>query len=161
MTDFFAWFREKYRAEFPIPLAMPLAKVGPLVWTSLEKLEHPPMVPEFYEGPDYLIAGEWGRGVNSYAFYFVEKRGTHRRFFRIFSGGVYGKPDDDLRSVVEYLAGYEAWRKRFEPELAESTLVCNMGSNTAELAKSTGQRLTHQGFEEGSAWWDALSPRMP
>jgi hypothetical protein len=163
MSDFFEWFRNKYQAEFPIALSLPLQHREQTFWVSTElaQLEHPPMVPEFYEQPnEYALAGEWGRGVNSYAFYFAERRGQHRRFFRIFSGGVYGRPEEDAKIVVGFLAGYESWRARFEGELSSSTIVYNMGNGTAELVRSNGDRLSHVGREEGAAFWEALLLRM-
>ena len=113
MSAFGDWFRTKYGAEFPVALERELVPHEKQIWISQNlagKIQHPPMVPEFREDPEYAIAGEWGRGVNTYAFYLVEQRGAHRRFFRIFSGGVYGRPEEDTRAVVEYLAGYERWR---------------------------------------------------
>jgi hypothetical protein len=164
VSEFFEWFRTKYGADFPVRLPRPLVKHDERVFITenlVGQLQHPPMVPEFRPEAEYSIAGEWGRGVNTYAFYWVDRRGEHRRFFRIFSGGVYGRPAEDMRAVVEYLAGYERWRERFEHALASSTLVCNMGDNTAEVVTSSGARLSHAGDEEGGAWWDALAQRMP
>ena len=164
MSDFSDWFRDRYGADFPVALAATLVKHDERVWISdnlAGKLEHPPMVPEFREEPDYAIAGEWGRGVNSYAFYLVERRGAHRRFFRIFSGGAYGRREDDQRAVLDYLAGYERWRRRFEHALASSTLICNMDSSTAELSTASGAAISYAGDEEGAEWWLALEQRMP
>jgi hypothetical protein len=163
MTEFGDWFRNKYGADFPVSLDVALVKQDAQVWISenlVGRIQFPPMVPEFRSEPEYVIAGEWGRGVNSYAFYLVEQRGAHRRFFRIFSGGAYGRQEDDSRAVVEYLAGYQRWR-RFEPTLEASTLVCNMGDSSAELVSSTGARLSFAAGDEGAAWWNALEERMP
>jgi len=163
MTDFGDWFRTKYGADFPVVLDRTLVKHDQQVWISENlagKIQFPPMVPEFRAEPEYAMAGEWGRGVNSYAFYLVEQRGTHRRFFRISSGGAYGRPEQDARSVCEYLEGYQRWR-RFESSLASSTIVCNMGDSSAELVSSSGAHISYASDEEGRAFWDALEQRMP
>ena len=132
------------------------------MWTSEGiELRFPPMVPEFRDEQEYAIAGEWGRGVNTYAFYWVEKRGAHRCFFRIFSGVVYGRPEEDSRAVVDYLAAYRVWRERSRSTLESSTLISNMGDHSAELVTASGERISLSGDQEGAAWWDALTERMP
>jgi hypothetical protein len=71
--------------------------------------------------------------VSSYAFYLVEKRDPHRRFFRLLSGGVYAPPDPG--AVVAFLERYEAWRAASEHHLDASTIIANMGRCTVELTR--------------------------
>lgn len=159
---FLDWFQKKLGQPFPLTLAKPLENIAEDVYASreLDASTTPPMIPEFLEEPrEYAMAGFWGRGVNTYAFYFIERRGPHDRFFRLQVGGAYGSWDDDAREVVEFLRGYERWRTRHEGALAGSRLVHNMGQSEGELIKTPGASpIAVRGvyFDPGE-WWQALA----
>ena len=150
MTDFARWFEESYGAPFPVKLGAQLVPAADGVWVSPGlRIESPPMVPEFLEtAGDYVIAGSWGRGFNSYAFYFVEKRGEHRRFFRLQSGGVYTNPEACAKEIVAFLGAYERWKNEQEPSLEASTLINNMGDCVAELPTGAVETDDDTFFEE-------------
>lgn len=152
------WFQRRFGAPFPIPLEVGLEKKGDAFWSTPEYSGSAPMVPSFDEELErYVLAGEWGRGVNTYAFYFVEKRGPHRRFFRIFSGGVYGSAGDAAKEVIAFLSGYEAWRSSAEAKLAGSTLIHNLDVTEAELVLPGGEIQTLARADEGAHFWLQLA----
>lgn len=163
-SDFLDWFSQRYGAPFPVQLKVRLVKLDGDVWVSENlagAVEHPPMVPGFLDEPsEYAMAGEWGRGVNSYAFYLVEKRDPHRRFFRLPSGGAYTRPEESKREILAYLQGYETWRRTQEGQLAQSLLIHNMGDSDAQVTLGNGQQLTLFGDEGAEAWWNALAQRL-
>ena len=158
------WFEETFGAPFPIALSGDLVSVNDRVWASkgLEgEIEAPPMTPEFLDTTeDYAIAGLWGHGVNSSAFYFVEQRGPHRRFFRLSCGGGYADFESEARDLVGYLGGYRAWQGKHEQRLRTSTLIRNMGMNKVELSEGEAKvELNEPG--EGAAWWQKLDEATP
>lgn len=158
-ADFVEWFQDTFGAPFPLELGAKLQSVNDRVWVSenlVGSVQAPPMVPEFSDAADnYAIAGLWGHGVNSSAFYFVEKRGGHQRFFRLMCGGGYGHYKTEKRDLLAYLDGYRAWREKNEDRLQSSTLIHNMGINKAQLSRE-GHQVEFSKAEEGAAWWQSL-----
>lgn len=163
-SAFRAWFLKKFNAEFPMTVLPDLiAQPGDVYATEnlAESLSSPPMMPEFRAEPrEYVITGHWGRSVNTYAFYFVEVRPRHRRFFRLFCGGAYGDWARDATAVVSYLARYEAWRKTYEDVLGESTLIHNMGNDRAELLFECGERALIENHDTTLDWWKRLGDEI-
>ena len=158
---FHNWFRDELGRDCPAQVALPLVHRRDELWLSenlVDTVEHPPMVPDFMEEPaTYAMAGFWGRGVNSYAFYLVDKREDHRRFFRLTYGGAYGNPEEDAANLLQYLDGYERWRAEREASLTGSTLMHNMGIDRAELILRPGAKPTIvEGTDEGVRWWQTV-----
>jgi hypothetical protein len=61
------------------------------------------------------LAGFWGYGANSYAWYFVRKSHRCHVFLRLFYGGVYGEPAQDGKDVrrwVQRYAAFERWARK-------------------------------------------------
>ena len=57
------------------------------------------------------LAGFWGYGANSYAWYFVRKSHRCHVFLRLFYGGVYGDPAQDAERVRSFLQRYTAFER--------------------------------------------------
>ncbi len=154
------WFQGAFRQDFPLQPAAPLVPLAQGIWGSehlLGQSPKPPMVPEFRAGTDdYVLTGSWGYGVNTYAFYFVERRGPHRRFFRLGSGGAYTNEEAAAREVVEYLQAYEGWRRQLESKVTPSVLIHNLGNNTAELTVA-GALKSFAGDAPPREWWARVS----
>ena len=89
-------------------------------------------------GGDYCMAGFWGHGVNSYALYLIERQGAHRCFFRLHYGGAYGDRERDAGRAVAFLAGYQAFKERWQSRLAESLIFHEMGLGSARLRLDGG-----------------------
>jgi hypothetical protein len=105
-----------------------------------------------------VLAGHWGRGVNSYACYFVEIRPPHHWFFRMSLGGAYGDPGKDAEEVRSYLSGFARWKESQLSRYAATRIVHNMGTTVAELTLPDGQTRQVQRYDlDASGWWDLLS----
>jgi hypothetical protein len=57
----------------------------------------------------YFMAGFWGHGANSYAFYWCEVTPLLRVFYRLPYGGVYSDVDEDRRLVVQFLTNWNVF----------------------------------------------------
>lgn len=145
MSDagFGEWFERTFGAPLPLEAALSVERVADHVWMSERakaSLGSPPMMPELPDlGGDYVVAGHWGYGTSSWAFYWIEVRGTHQRFFRLPWGGAYGDAGADAAHVRAYLAGYDAWRRASEGGLRESRIVSDMGADSAHLVLAGGR----------------------
>jgi hypothetical protein len=146
-TDFGTWIEDTFGAGFPVRLEESLVHYRDRVWVSpglrdsFRSLQVP-MTPAFAEPPgDYCMAGHWGHGVNSWAFYLIERRGAHKVFFRLPYGGAYGDPSRDAARAVRFLASYQSFRERWLSRLAEYDLLHEMGKGNARLVLEGGSDL--------------------
>lgn len=137
-TDLAGWFRDAFGAELPLDEALrPAHHLGGKVWGSESLVGtdvEPPMTPGFLDRPaEYVLAGYWGHGINSWAFYYVGRWAGHRVFFRLGYGGVYGDSARDAAYARDFLARYQEFRTRDLPRLTGSTLIHDMGDSVAQL----------------------------
>jgi hypothetical protein len=156
--DFGTWFRTITDAELPLEAALrPTHHVDDLLWVSANLADvavKRPMTPTFLDVPDdYVMAGHWGHGVNSYAIYYTGRWQRHRVFFRLPYGGVYGDPAQDVAFAVEYLAAYAAFREHSMSRFDASTLYHNMGESFAEIERD---RRT-ESIKDEPHFWGALA----
>ena len=146
-TMFSSWFAATFGASLPAELERPLLLVHDLVWASPGLAARGPglqvpMAPAFLEDVgDYTLAGHWGHGVNSYALFFVERRGEHRRFLRLPYGNLYGDPDRERAHVLAFLTAYGGWQEANEPRLRTSLVIHNMGSTQARVQLADGREV--------------------
>jgi hypothetical protein len=141
--DLAGWFREAFGGELPLEAALrPAHHLGAKVWGSeslVGRDVEPPMTPGFLDEPaEYVLAGYWGHGVNSWAFYYVGRWSDHRVFFRLAFGGVYGDTARDAAFARDFLARYQELRVRDLPRLRGATLIHNMGDSAAQLEVAGG-----------------------
>ena len=136
MPTFAEWFRDTLGRPCPLPAELlPTQQRDATVWCS-ENLSHRvdlPLGPSFIDGMDYVLAGHWGQGVNSYAVYYIGVWGTHRVFFRLAYGGAYGDPERDAAFAANFLTAYSQFRERQRSRLAGLTLVHDMGMTVSDM----------------------------
>lgn len=163
-AGFRGWFEQTFGAPFPLDLWTPLRSPGEAHWVSAdlpEGAEARPLREEFLDQPDrYLSTGFWGHGVNSYAFYFIEKRGAHRCFLRLRYGGAYGDPAEDAVRVLAFLRAYGRFRDAREGALAASSIVHEMGQSTAELRTASGPPLRVEHIGPPAELWRQLDEAL-
>jgi hypothetical protein len=154
------WFANTFGGDFPVRLRRPLRHVRESFWVD-DRMSpvpaHPPMTPDFEpDRPDYLMAGRWGHGVQSHAFYWIDVDAAHRCFFRLPHGGAYSDEEADIASVRAFLEGYAAFVERTRPTLRRSVLVCDMGACFAELERVDREPVVEESDELGQ-WWSRLT----
>ena len=137
MPTFADWLRDTLGRPCPVPAELqPTWQKDPNVWCS-ESLRSRsvdlPLGPSFIDGLEYVLAGHWGHGVNSYALYYIGVWGTHRVFFRLAYGGVYGDPERDAAFAVDFLTAYFRFRERQASRLAGLTVIHDMGTTVSDL----------------------------
>jgi hypothetical protein len=95
-------------------------------------------IDEFLSVPDgYFLAGFWGHGVNSYAFYWCVADRRQRVFLRLPYGGVYMDPKKAPAGVLSVLRSYAGfWTRRKAADIARLVAVSSMDSGGA-LAQFT------------------------
>jgi hypothetical protein len=164
-----SWFRATVGAEWPLlPPLSPTVAAGDQLWVSESlagRAPVPPMVPEFLDQPDeYLMAGHWGHGTNSWAIYYIGRWRDHRVFFRLAFGGLYSDRALDAAFAARYLAGYPAWRDRWLARTGSSTLIHNMGDSSARI-EVDGRMLEVRDADPtepdtGASFWHHLDRRL-
>lgn len=116
-------FKKSFGLEYP-PIFLPDPRNEPLssktddyhlaCSAAVDDCETFPVIPvNFDAAPRGIwLAGYWGHGVNSYAWYFVRKDARREVFLRLFYGGVYGDEKRDaanVRAFVERYVAFEEW----------------------------------------------------
>jgi hypothetical protein len=138
MPTFAEWFRETLGRPCPLPAELqPAQQRDATVWCSESLVSRElelPVGQSFIDGLDYVLAGHWGHGVNSYAVYYIGVWGTHRVFFRLAYGGVYSDPEGDAAFAVDFLTAYSRFRERQGSRLSGLTIIHEMGTSVADLA---------------------------
>jgi hypothetical protein len=87
----------------------------------------------FLSVPDgYFLAGFWGHGCNSYAFYWCVADARQRVFLRLPYGGVYMNAKTAGAEVLSVLCSYAAfWSHPVAAEITRLAAVSSMGSSEA------------------------------
>ncbi|MCB1158367.1 MAG: hypothetical protein H7A25_08185 [Leptospiraceae bacterium] len=76
-----------------------------------------------FEAPEgYLLAGYWGHGVNSTAFYYCRVTDWSRIFLRLPYGGIY-QTDEDVDFLRSYLLAFFQFMKTLEKQDVMFTAV--------------------------------------
>ena len=124
--SFDAWFRQTFRAEPPFAITVPLFKQPGLShWASAKVSTLSPsrlVIPTFPDDPEvYTVAGHWGYGIASQAFYFIQRAGERRVFLRLAFGGAYGERGAEAAEVVAALEAYRA--VALHPWISASTIT--------------------------------------
>ena len=143
--SFPSWFAETFRAPLPLSVDFDLIKSPEVChWATELRSELAPQamtLPTFVEEIDpYVVTGWWGRGLSSNAFYWTERRGLHRCFFRLSFGSVYGDEEKDAAEIVDFLNGYCEWREQTATTAEASSLVHSLGNAhfTLRLRRADG-----------------------
>jgi len=159
--SFRAWFEQTFGAPIPLVVDVDLHRSpGGTHWATELRPElsaSAQMIPVFVEAIDpYVVTGAWGHGMASRAFYWIERRGQHRAFFRLPFGGAYGHGSEDAAEVVRFLEGYRDFRHELGARLASSTLVHSMGNARFELRLREPDGSTRELADDGEG-----IPRLP
>jgi hypothetical protein len=132
-------FRRELKADLPLPLPSQCISVtddGLLVGNA-EAARRPLLVEEdideFLSVPDgYFLAGFWGHGVNSYAFYWCVADPRQRVFLRLPYGGVYMHPEETAAGVLSVLRSYAGfWTRRTAADIVRLVAVSSMDGGGA------------------------------
>lgn len=87
----------------------------------------------------YFMAGFWGHGANSYAFYWCEVTPVIRVFFRLSYGGHYSDVDKDRRFVVQFLTNWNVFVASRIPAHVQSVVAYDsMGLASWEFTMADG-----------------------
>lgn len=175
-STFADWFSTTFGEAFPLKSLAPQLETTDVdgVWSSTRAPELLPsalMVPAFPDiGRDYAVAGSWGYGLASHAFYLVRKYGAHEHFFRLSFGGAYGDARSDAAEVVRFLRGYARFLDEREGTLAASHLTCSMGNCRGTLTQRSADGTLTKHTDTGlvflkpgaappppSTWWVQLA----
>jgi hypothetical protein len=156
MPDLRDVFRRELRAELPLPLPSHCVSVpgDGLLIGSAEAARRPLLtqsdIVPFLSVPDgYFLAGFWGHGVNSYAFYWCVADARQRVFLRLPYGGVYMDLEQAHIGVLSVLRSYSAfWTRPAAAEIARLVAFSSMGSGEAlaQFVDGTYACAAGQGF---------------
>ncbi len=154
MSEAFArWFESRIGAAFGVNLGCELSEVEAGYWTNGVTVAELPILARIDDVPEgAVLAGCWGRGMSSEAFYLIDARGPHRRFFRLSLGNAYGDPEEDKQLIARFLAGYEGWRKVHEDGLSSSTIVHDMGTSRASMITADGDEREAKSIDDDAFW---------
>lgn len=93
--------------------------------------------------PDYVVTGEWGYGVGSFAFWWIEKQGEHFLLCR-------WPREEEPFGAVEFLRGCAAFRSAHGHRLRGSNIICNMGFASAVVTLASGREISIDGTWESA-----------
>ena len=176
--DVNAGFKELFEREMKValPLRLPAAltalsehdfgdsggrKLPKLVGSASAQTE--PMlvqadIPQLHSLPTgYFMAGFWGHGFNSYAFYWCEVTPLVRVFFRLPYGGAFADIDRQRQEVVQFLANWAAFVTRSIPRYVRSVVAYDsMREGRWEFTMADGTKARVKGSALGRGDFDAL-----
>lgn len=144
-------YRQDIGAEFPgcfypDPVTERLSEEDRESYCVSEAGARAPLVPvlpgNLEEAPQGTwLAGFWGYGANSCAYYFVRKNERSHVFLRLPYGGAYGNTGQDaaqVRAFVERYAAFERWA--LENDIWRWKVDNNMGSVTGWIKHNPSVR---------------------
>lgn len=134
--------REPLSAESTDLLAFSEAISGRLPLPSVDGFEGAPL--------GTWLAGFWGYGVNSYAFYFARKDERREVYLRLAYGGVYGKPLGDARQAREFIDRYLGFEDWASPRARRWSVLSDMGGGLVRLELNDGTRGKY--FDDGGGF---------
>lgn len=102
----------------------------------------------------YFLAGFWGHGVNSYAFYWCQIEPGRRLYLRIPYGGVYSDTDAQRENLIHVLDACRRVLEAIERVGCERFyLTDSMDQGECDLVLSSGERIRLRG---AGFTWDGL-----
>jgi hypothetical protein len=139
MQDLCDVFRQELKVDLPLALPPDCVPVTPdgLLVGSTDAAQRPLLaqgdISRFLSVADgYFLAGFWGHGINSYAFYWCVADTRQRVFLRLPYGGVYMDAETTGAEVLSALRGYAAfWTHPAAAEVTRLVVVSAMGEGEA------------------------------
>jgi hypothetical protein len=149
LTDLFA-------AEVRAPLALEIP-AGPLYYRPYLacSLRHPGRLPLVQSdmrrmndyGDGFFMAGFWGHGAASYAFYWCEVNDRERLFLRLHYGSAYADRDEERHRLVASLGEYAALRRAARESGWRFSVHDWMSSVQIRIRCANGRGLVYRGEE--------------
>lgn len=139
-------FRSELGVDLPLPLpADCIALTGDGLLVGSQAAAGTPFLTQsdiasFLKAPPgYFLAGFWGHGINSYAFYWCVTDHRQRVFLRLPHGGVYMDPEKSRGTLLSILRSYATfWSLPAAGEVTRLIAVYSMGSSDACAQFSDG-----------------------